>query len=53
MILHVFPIDDLRDHVLVGCDCWCNPEYDEVDDIVTHNSMDGREDFETGKRKLS
>lgn len=45
---HVYPIDDLRDHVIEK-DCWCRPE--DVEGTIVHNSMDGREDYETGKRK--
>lgn len=49
---HVVPINDLREH---SCDvdkpCWCNPSND--DGVIVHNSMDGREKFETGERKPS
>lgn len=51
-IYHVYPENDLKEHLLDGCKCWCNPEEDE-DGVIVHNSMDGREDFETGKRKPS
>lgn len=43
----IIPINDLRPHV-EGFDCWCHPEED--DGLLIHNSMDGREDFEEGKR---
>lgn len=48
---HVYPVDDLRDHEMTEL-CWCKPEVlvDEVEDIVVHNSMDGREAYETGDR---
>lgn len=50
---HVVPLDDLRPHSL--CEhCWCKPLLDisgTDDPIYIHNSMDGREDYETGKRK--
>ena len=49
----VWPVDDLKPHVVNGGRCWCHPKYDEQDDIVIHNSMDGREKFETGERKPS
>ncbi len=53
--LHVYPAQDLRPHV-ISKKCWCKPEL-MVDDmhgrIYKHNSMDGREDYETGKRKLN
>lgn len=49
---HVFPINDLREHQVDGGDCWCHPVEDE-DGVIVHNSMDGREKFETGERKPS
>lgn len=53
-LLHVVPVDDLRDHSTdVRKPCWCNPEHDEENNLVVHNSMDGREKFETGERKMS
>lgn len=50
---HVYPIDDLKEHVLHGSKCWCKPKVDLDLDIITHNSMDERESFETGERKPS
>lgn len=51
----IYPIGDLRDHVTEGGDCWCNPSVEHVGEaeIITHNSMDQRERFETGERKPS
>jgi hypothetical protein len=49
---HVVPINDLREHVEDGTRCWCKPTVDE-DGLIVHNSMDGREKFETGERKVS
>jgi hypothetical protein len=49
----VWPVGDLREHVVDGTPCWCNPKYLEEDGIWVHNSMDGREKFETGERKFS
>lgn len=46
---HVYPLYDLRDHV--PQDCWCYPTDD--DGLIIHNSMDGRELYESGERKLS
>jgi hypothetical protein len=46
---HVFPIDDLREHVL-DLDCWCEPEIDEYG-VVVHNSLDLRELYERGELK--
>ncbi len=50
---HVYPLDDLREHELyTHTGCWCRPVMDE-DGVIVHNSMDGREKFETGERKMS
>ena len=47
---HVIPLDDLREHDLSD-DCWCHPtEDDDAVGLFVHNSMDGREAFETGER---
>lgn len=51
-ISHIIPVDDLKDHLL-DCKCWCVPSLDEEDWVATHNSADGREDFESGVRKPS
>lgn len=53
--IHVYPLNDLREHVTDGCVCWCQPVVDEQDGmpIVIHNSLDGREAFEIGERKPS
>lgn len=52
--IHVVPTNDLREHELNGS-CWCKPTRDEegTETIWIHNSMDGREAFERGERKLS
>lgn len=47
-VMHVLPINDLKEHE-ESESCWCNPEYDEG--VIIHNSMDRREEYETGKRK--
>lgn len=43
---HMVPLDDLQPHLYE--DCPCRPEL--ADGVTTHNSFDGREDFETLKR---
>lgn len=48
---HVYPLGDTRTHSVGNDPCWCNPQ--EQDGVIVHNSADGREDFETGKRKPS
>lgn len=47
---HVIPMHDTHPHI--PHDCTCNPRRNE-DGVYVHNSFDGREDFETGKRKVS
>lgn len=51
--IHVYPTNDLREHDTSSLDCWCNPEFDNRNNLVIHHSMDGREAFETGERKPS
>ena len=53
MTVHVYPLNDLRDHVTEGSSCWCHPVLDDEDDelIVIHNAMDHREKYETGELK--
>jgi len=47
---HVYPIEDLREHDTEnGTECWCTPIEDNG--VIIHKSKDGREDYETGKRK--
>jgi hypothetical protein len=49
--IHVIPNDDLREHESSAL-CWCAPVRDDDEPrVVVHNSMDGRERFETGERK--
>lgn len=51
---HVVPMNDLRDHE-PSKSCWCRPTLldEETDgDVYIHHSMDGRELYETGERKL-
>ena len=42
--VHVLPIGDVREHDEYGEDCLCNPRIE--DEVVVHNSFDGREHFE-------
>lgn len=53
---HVEPVGDLREHVTdERGQCWCKPAVELVDGgrgwIVIHNALDGREDYETGRRR--
>lgn len=51
--MHLLPCGDLHRHHL-DPSCWCGPcEDDEVTGYWVHNSADGREDYETGKRAAS
>lgn len=51
---HVVPVNDLFPHVLSLADCWCHPVLDEETELVViHNSADGREDYETGRRQTN
>jgi hypothetical protein len=51
--IHVLPVGDLKPHDLSDR-CWCSPERDEnYDNVVIHNSADGREAFERGERQVS
>lgn len=48
MILHVMPINDLKQHK-ESSTCECNPKLEELangDIMFTHNSYDGREFIE-------
>jgi hypothetical protein len=45
----IYPVNDLREHSLR--DCWCGP-YDD-DGIIRHKSLDRRELYERGERKMS
>lgn len=54
-IWHVLPLGDLRDHE-PDVNCWCHPQLlddDDAGNVYMHTSMDGREAFETGDRKMS
>ncbi len=52
----IYPLQDLREHVVEGTECWCEPyvepgEGNEI--LVIHNAADERERFERGERKTS
>lgn len=49
-MVHVYPVDDLYEHAVETRLCWCQPRYDEEDNIVLHNAFDEREAYETGTR---
>lgn len=50
-VIHVLPVNDLVEHEESGgalCDCVCGPEVEFLDGgvLVTHHSLDGREERE-------
>lgn len=47
---HVYPIDDLREHITNDKPCWCHPRIEDDGAIIVHNSMDKREDYEQGRK---
>ena len=50
MPLHIYPVNDLREHITSECEnCWCNPTVDEYGNVI-HNSMDEREPYEEGRK---
>lgn len=51
MNYHIIPSNDLREHD-TDIRCWCRPVEDD-EGVIVHNSMDGREKYETGMRKPS
>lgn len=47
--IHVCPVEDAIDHDLDTHDCPCGPAFELQDSgcwLVTHHSLDGREQFE-------
>ena len=49
-VIHVVPLNDLREHE-ASTTCWCKPtEDDEWPDIWVHHSMDRREEYEEGRK---
>lgn len=52
MLRHVMPTDDIKCHH-ADSSCWCRPYVDIVDDtVLIHNSLDGREEYESGKKRV-
>ena len=52
MIVHTYPMNDLREHDVDGMSCWCHPQAEECDGgtLIVHNSMDRREEYERGRK---
>lgn len=52
-VWHVYPVGDLKPHVTRVPICHCNPKLQVQDNgglVVTHNSYDGREMEEYGRK---
>ena len=50
-VYHVYPTNDLREHETDGDSCWCCPVPDEeFPNVLVHNSMDRREEYEEGRK---
>lgn len=50
-LIHVMPLNDLREHV-ARVDCWCRPTPDmEEPFVIIHHSLDQREKYESGEFK--
>jgi hypothetical protein len=48
--MHVIPLGDLREHE-PSPNCWCKPIQDEeCSQLYVHNSMDRREEYESGRK---
>lgn len=47
-VVHVLPVDDLIEHEDIGDECVCGPDVAFVTggQVVTHHSLDGREEHE-------
>ncbi|MBX9864655.1 MAG: hypothetical protein K2Y42_18100 [Hyphomicrobium sp.] len=50
--MHIYPLNDLRDHVVDGGKCWCGAAEDD-DGLIIHSAMDQREKFQNGERVKS
>jgi hypothetical protein len=46
---HIYPTNDIKPHNTDDGECWCNPTIDEEDNLVIHNAMDQREQYEEGR----
>ena len=46
---HVYPLNDLREHVFdEQLSCWCHPI--DYGGVILHNAMDQRETYEQGRK---
>ena len=49
--IHVYPINDIKEHNTDTSQCWCEPSIEECGAVIVHNSLDQRESYEQGIRK--
>jgi hypothetical protein len=53
-MIHVYPLDDIEEHCIIGTDCKCNPIIESnAEIIIVHNSFDGREGVEWANEILN
>jgi hypothetical protein len=55
-MIHVYPLDDIEEHCIIGSDCKCNPRAiieSNAEIIIVHNSFDGREGVEWANEILN
>ena len=52
--IHVYPVNDLKEHILKGVDCHCNPtvKVEGAGLIIVHNAYDHREIIEQANEVL-
>ena len=43
--IHIYPLDDKREHILIGINCLCEPriELEGATILIIHNAWDFRE----------
>ncbi len=53
--IHIYPLNDLQEHVLHSLECDCKPIIEFVNNtaLITHNSFDGREGIELANEVLA
>lgn len=52
--MHVYPLDDLKEHDTSGTDCHCNPRIEVIGGslLIIHNAYDHREIIEEANEIL-
>ena len=53
--IHVYPINDLQEHILEGLDCPCEPTIEVVGAVlvIAHNAWDNREIIEQAEEIIN